>query len=80
MSPLIITAGWDEEAGVWVASSEDILGLVSEADKLEALRDKLADLVPELIEENGLAEGADASAPVEIVCRRPSEPHSTFST
>ena len=70
MSPLIITADWDEEAGVWVASSEDILGLATEADTLEALRDKLADLVPELIEENGLADGADASAPVEIVARR----------
>ena len=70
MSPLIITADWDEEAGVWVASSEDILGLVTEADTLEALRDKLADLVPELIAENGLAEGADTSAPVEIVARR----------
>ncbi len=61
MSPLIITADWDEEAGVWVASSDDISGLAAEADTL---------VVPELIEENGLAEGADASAPVEIVARR----------
>jgi hypothetical protein len=70
MNPLTITADWDEEAGVWVASSEDVLGLATEADTLEALQDKLADLVPELIEENGVAEGADRSGPVEIVARR----------
>jgi predicted RNase H-like HicB family nuclease len=70
MTPLIITADWDEEAGVWVATSDDILGLVTEADTLEALRHKLADLVPALIEENGLPHGADPSAPIEIVSRQ----------
>ena len=49
MDALIITADWDEEAGVWVATSDDIIGLVTEAETLEALREKLADLVPELI-------------------------------
>jgi predicted RNase H-like HicB family nuclease len=70
MRPLTISANWDDEAGVWVATSEDIVGLVTEAETLEALRDKLVDLVPELIQENGLPSGADRSAPVEIVARQ----------
>jgi len=70
MSPLTISADWDEEAGVWVATSEDILGLVTEGETLEELRRKLSDQVPELIAENGLAEGADASATIEIVARQ----------
>ena len=70
MDPLIITADWDEEADVWVATSEDIIGLVAEAETLEALREKLADLVPELIAENGLPDGAAPNDPVEVVARR----------
>ena len=70
MDPLIISADWDEEAGVWVATSDAIIGLVTEAETLEALREKLADLVPELIAENGLPEGAAPGDPVEIVARR----------
>jgi hypothetical protein len=69
MGARIINADWDEEAGVWVATSDDIIGLVTEAETLEELRDKLADLVPELIRENGLPDGVDPMAPVEVVAR-----------
>lgn len=48
-----IRAEWDEEAKVWVASSEDISGLSTEAATLEALRQKIQIIVPELIELNG---------------------------
>jgi predicted RNase H-like HicB family nuclease len=48
----IITAFWDSEADVWVAESEDIKGLVTEAATLEQLREKLRILIPELLELN----------------------------
>ncbi len=44
-----IEAFWDEEAKVWVAESIDILGLVTEADTLEQLTDKLRQIIPELL-------------------------------
>ncbi|MDY7027649.1 MAG: DUF1902 domain-containing protein [Spirochaetota bacterium] len=48
----VIHAFWDEDSSVWVAESEDIDGLVTEADSIELLRDKLRTLVPELLELN----------------------------
>jgi predicted RNase H-like HicB family nuclease len=47
-----VDAEWDSEAGVWVAESEDVSGLVAEAETLEALTEKLRALIPELIELN----------------------------
>ncbi|GAB4337211.1 MAG: hypothetical protein OHK0047_26800 [Leptolyngbyaceae cyanobacterium] len=32
-----VSAFWDEAAAVWVATSEDIPGLATEADTIEAL-------------------------------------------
>ena len=54
MSPYHVNAEWDEEAGVWVASSEDVPGLATGADTLEALIEKLKIVIPELLEANGL--------------------------
>jgi hypothetical protein len=48
-----IAASWDAEAQVWVATSEDVLGLVTEAPTLDALMEKLRVMVPELLELNG---------------------------
>ena len=33
---LFVRAEWDEDAGVWVATSDDVPGLVAEADTAEA--------------------------------------------
>ena len=49
-----VLARWDGEAGVWVAESEDIPGLVAEADSPNNLAQKLRILVPELLELNGV--------------------------
>jgi len=54
MSPYHVNAEWDDEAGVWVASSEDVPGLATGADTLEALIEKLKIVIPELLEANGL--------------------------
>jgi predicted RNase H-like HicB family nuclease len=48
-----IRAQWDSEAGVWVAESEDVPGLVAEADSPNVLVQKLRTLIPELLELNG---------------------------
>jgi predicted RNase H-like HicB family nuclease len=48
-----VAARWDSEAGVWVAESEDIPGLVTEAESLNGLVEKIRVLVPELFELNG---------------------------
>ena len=50
---LTVTATWDAEASVWVAESEHVPGLVTEADSLEALVCKLRTLIPELLEATG---------------------------
>ena len=57
----VITAQWDSEAGVWVAESDDIPGLVAEAESLNVLRDKIRMLVPELLEVNGCLESGQKS-------------------
>jgi len=40
---------WDEEAQVWVATSEDVFGLATEAQSLEDLSKKLKVIIPELL-------------------------------
>lgn len=49
---IIVDAMWDTEARVFVATSDDVPGLVTEADTLEALQQKLGVLIPELLELN----------------------------
>ncbi len=38
---LLIKANWDSSARVWVAESDDVPGLVTEASNMEQLIDKL---------------------------------------
>ncbi|GHV18775.1 antitoxin HicB [Clostridia bacterium] len=40
---------WDAEASVWVATSEDIQGLVLESGSLDALIEKVRVAAPELL-------------------------------
>ena len=47
-----VFAFWDDEAGVWVAQSEQVPGLVTEAETVEELSSKLERLIPELLELN----------------------------
>jgi hypothetical protein len=52
---IIVHASWDEEASVWVATSNDIDGLVVEADTMEALEPKVKAALADLIELNGIS-------------------------
>jgi predicted RNase H-like HicB family nuclease len=56
-----IRAQWDSDAGVWVAESEDVPGLVAEADSPNVLAQKLRTLIPELLELNGVTSDRTAS-------------------
>lgn len=55
-----IKAFWDSEARVWVAKSDDVPGLITEADTMERLVDKLHVLIPELLQENGMGKAGQA--------------------
>ncbi|MEF8982614.1 DUF1902 domain-containing protein [Thiohalorhabdus sp.] len=44
---------WDPEAEVWVATSDDIIGLATEAEDMNRLRERLRSIIPELLRENG---------------------------
>ena len=56
---ITVHAIWDDEAQVWVATSEDVPGLVTEASTLERLADKLKILIPELLDANGISGGEE---------------------
>jgi predicted RNase H-like HicB family nuclease len=49
-----VHADWDPEVEVWVATSDDVPGLATEAATIELLADKLWILIPELLEANQL--------------------------
>lgn len=70
---LLIRAEWDPEAGVWFATSDDVPGLATEAETLEALSAKLEVMVPELLDANGYPEGPEV--PYELLARRFSVVH-----
>jgi len=63
-----IRAEWDEEGAVWVATSDDVPGLATEAATMEALSDKLGDLVPELLALNGYAVAGEIA--YEVLARK----------
>ncbi len=44
---------WDNEAEVWIATSQDVPGLVLESGSFDALIERVKYAVPELIEMNG---------------------------
>lgn len=58
---LVVHAMWDEDAKVWVATSDDVPGLVTEAASLDALVPKLQTMIPEMLDANGYADGDEIS-------------------
>lgn len=50
----IIRANWDNEAEVWVATSDNVPGLITEASTAGELVEKLKVMIPELLVENGV--------------------------
>ena len=66
--PFFIRAEWDEDAAVWVASSDDVPGLATEEATLEGLIRKLKVMIPELLEANGV--NVRYEIPFEVFTRR----------
>lgn len=64
--PIVVHADWDPEGAVWVATTQDLRGLVTEAESIEALRAKLPGMILDLLEESG---SSDFPASIEIVAR-----------
>ncbi len=48
----VITFTWDNEANVWIATSDDIPGLVLESGSFDALLERTRFAVPELLSLN----------------------------
>ena len=68
---ITVNAEWDPEAKVWVATSDDVPGLVTEAETVEALAEKLSVMVPELLEANGALVGnAIREVPINLIAHR----------
>lgn len=65
---LIVNAVWDDEARVWVATSDDVPGLATEADDMDALVEKLKVMIPELLDVNGVKHPPDV--PFEVMGQR----------
>ena len=48
----VITFTWDDEAGVWIATSNDIPGLVLESGSYDALLERTRFAIPERLSLN----------------------------
>jgi len=66
--PLFVRAEWDEDARVWVATSDDVPGLATEEDNLEGLIEKLKIMIPELLDVNEVKGEGEVS--FELLTRR----------
>ena len=64
---LTVQAVWDADVQVWVATSENVPGLATEADTIEALTAKLHNMIPELlILNNSISEDYSGSINFEL--------------
>ena len=68
LKPFFVRAEWDDEARVWVATSDDVPGLVTEEATMEGLIEKLKVIIPELLEANGIR--VDQEVLFEVLTRR----------
>lgn len=48
----LINLTWDDEAAVWIATSDDIQGLVLESGSIDALIERVRFAIPELLSLN----------------------------
>jgi hypothetical protein len=71
MSEYHVTALWDDEAKVWVGTSQDVPGLCVEARTLEEPTQTAGELIPDLLILNGvLPQGDTRPVPFHITAER----------
>lgn len=63
----VVTAQWDDEASVWVATSSDIVGLVTEATTLDELFQRVVAVAPELLADNDIPLHGRGTVDIHIV-------------
>ena len=63
---IVVGATFDPEAEVWVAQSSELPGLVTEADSLEALQEKIPAMIRDLLEDDG-DDATCVAVPVELL-------------
>ena len=61
MAKMVLTVNveWDAEARMFVASSDDIPGLATEAASFEKLVERVMAVTPELLHDNGITPSSD---------------------
>jgi hypothetical protein len=63
----VVHLQWDEDARVWTASSDDIPGLVTEAETLDGIHRNVRDLVPDLLAANDVILPEPGHVPLRFV-------------
>jgi hypothetical protein len=63
-----IHVAWDDEAKVWYVQDSNVPGLCIEAATLERMAERLAEIIPELLEANGVHPANDV--PFELLAAR----------
>jgi hypothetical protein len=53
----LIRVLWDSDASVWVATSDDVPGLIVEATSFDDVVKVVRELAPELLDLNGISKG-----------------------
>ena len=46
---ILVKLMWDQEAKVWIGTSDEVPGLVIESESVDKLIEKIKDAIPELI-------------------------------
>lgn len=68
MPLIVVTVAYDAEAGVWYVESSDLPGVNAEAATPEELREKLPNVILDLLEEgDGAEDDRDVDVPIEII-------------
>lgn len=67
---IVAKANWDEEAQVWVATSEDLPGLVTEAEDLKVLLEKVILVAQDLLEDDGDRFAGLAEIPIVLMSQQ----------
>jgi predicted RNase H-like HicB family nuclease len=66
-----VHAFWDDDAKVWVASSDDVPGLITETDTIEKLVEKLKVIIPDLLLANGeIDQDENFDIPLHLISKR----------
>jgi hypothetical protein len=77
---IIVHVAWDDEAGVWVATSGDIDGLAVEGETIGILEPKIYAAIRDLLELNGIDSDL-AEIPVHLMMEKIGRvPNPSFDT